>query len=439
MQSHRFVLRLNGGDANALFNTAQALCSLAEELDDDIESERSEAISLLQEAIEFFSLCLAKHEAAYSDSERLFAAENVDVDINKADTAAKELGNSQTYSTEQIAQVIVPVTPDDLTDTALAELEALEQLVLLLAADGGSAIEPLKEIADVLTQQKLPYYLSLIRDKSQKANNGQRDAKNSKHIGHESSLAIASWQTSLFIAEYRRGITDIHALLRKINDVYLSTRSVLEQDEEKLEIFSLLIAQAEAFLSIARLLGGEIRALTNPFYDLNADFKLHCLTEAQGIFQSLIKSVPEEKARLLIECGDCCLQRLQICQLQGLPDNLQLRAADQVSEAKDLYSQAREASTMSDNHRGSDGSINIGTTDEAKIMMKSEAVVKEAMSIALYLNLTNSVIPDLKDVQTGLTSIRKQRVEQILRDIIDGRLVPGSLEAVKDLLRKLYN
>ena len=432
-QSHRLVLRLNDKDANALFNAAQALCSLAEELDDDVEDERNEAISSLQEAIELFSACLAKQEAEFADSQGFFAAENAEADVDKMDETTIEDISGQTDSTEQTVQVASPITPEDLIDTALAELEALEQLLLLHAASKSSAPELLIGMANTLIETKLPHYLSFIQSHHQSATDGQGDAENGRKISREISHAIASWQASLSTAEYRGGFIDIHTLYTNVSNIFSGLEQNTVQGNEDSAVFSLRIARAEAFLSIARLLAAEIDSLASPFYDSRAEIKLRCLGEAESIFQPLIDSYPKEGARLMIECGDCCLKKLQICQLQGLPDNVPLRFSALLSEARGWYSKARETATTYGINRNSDGCISIGTVDEAKSMLKSEAIVKEVLSAIIGLNMSGHAIPDLKDLQTMLRSVRRQRLEQTLRDVFDDRLVPLSLDAVKDI------
>ena len=140
-----------------------------------------------------------------------------------------------------------------------------------------------------------------------------------------------------------------------------------------------------------------------------------------------------------IECGDCCLQKLQLKHLQSLPTSLPIQLADQITEARDWYRRAREVSTVSGINRGSDGSISIGVADEIENAVRTEAIVKEAVSICLQLNSFETNIPDREEVNLRLRSIRERRTEQILRDIVDDRLIPGNFKAVKGLLLRLIN
>ena len=439
VQSHRLVLQLNNRDANTLFNTAQALCSLAEELDDDIKSEKDEAISLLQEAIELFSLCLSRQEAAYLDTQGFAAVDKISVDLNRDDVGAQVLGDSQMSSTEETAQVLTPIIPEDLIDSALAKLDALEQLAMLYAEDSRDAIKYLTTIANPLLQEKLPYFLSLIRANNQNLPGEEGKARSVTSVNSEIVLAIASWQATFSIAQYRCNIISLRTVLETIDGVFDEMTRVSEQDEGKPEISSVRISRAEALLSLARLLGEQIGDHTATIYDLKAETRLKCLIEAQNIFESHIRSTSEKKARMSIECGDCCLQKSQLKHLQGLPASLPIQLSDQITEARDWYRRAREVSTVSGINRGSDGSISIGVADEIENAVRTEAIVKESVSICLQLNSFETNIPDRGEVNLRLRSIKERRTEQILRDIVDDRLIPGNFKAVKGLLLRLIN
>ena len=439
VHSHRAVLRLNNNDANALFNTAQALCSLAEELDDEIKSERDEAISILQEAIELFSSCLSRQEAAYSETQGLAAVNKTNVNFSGGVVGAKVLDGGQINSTEETAQIVTPASPEDLVDSILAKLEALEQLSMLYTEDSRDAIGNLSKIVDPLIQEKLPYFLALAEKDNQKLAGEEGKTRSIASLNSQVILAIASWQASLSVAQYRCNSTNLHTVLENINGIFNEATRASELDEKKPDILSMNISRAEALLSLASLLAEQIGNHALATYDIKAETRLKCLIEAQYIFESHLRSTTEGKARILIECGDCCLGKLQLKYMQGLPESLQVQLADQITEARLWYQKARESSTVSGINRGADGSISIGVTDEIENTVRTEAVVKEAVSMSLQSCSSELVISDRGEVKLRLESIRGRRIEQILRGMVDDRLIPGNFEVTKGLLLNFIN
>lgn len=63
LASHQHALQLNEENPDVLFNTAQVLTSLAEQLSED--DREDEAVSFLQKALERLSSCLSRQEMMY--------------------------------------------------------------------------------------------------------------------------------------------------------------------------------------------------------------------------------------------------------------------------------------------------------------------------------------------------------------------------------------
>ncbi|KAK4547189.1 hypothetical protein LTR36_001410 [Oleoguttula mirabilis] len=162
LNSHRYVLRLNEENPDALFNTSQVLTSLAEQLSEGHES--STAIPLLQEALELLSSCLSRQEmlleqqqADLEDADEGGVA--LDVEERPASTTGSET-SGQTFTIE------TPITASDLLDTVHASLSALTTLVSLVEA---GTLETLGDMAHSLTEKRAPAYVGLLSADAQEA------------------------------------------------------------------------------------------------------------------------------------------------------------------------------------------------------------------------------------------------------------------------------
>jgi hypothetical protein len=161
LESHRHALRLSEDNPDALFNTAQVLTSLAEELSEDDPSE--EAAKPLQEALELLSSCLSRQEMMFEQHRLDFPdTEEGGVPINPEEQhtpAPAAAPSADTDMDEQSATIETPVSANDLLDTVHASLSALTTLVPL--ADE-SALQHLGDMSHALTEDKAPRYLALL-------------------------------------------------------------------------------------------------------------------------------------------------------------------------------------------------------------------------------------------------------------------------------------
>jgi tetratricopeptide (TPR) repeat protein len=172
LQSHREALNLDQDNADAFFNTAQVLTSLAEVVTDTkhpSDHQLSRAVKYLQEAIELFQRCLTIQEMRYTEmqeeiklmqsgdigsrEEEMQAQPPVQESMEKAD----ELKPSDQQ--EQWAAVVEPVTKDTLVDTAVAQLETLTTLCNLLTFNPGVGLGWVEESSADLLQEKISAYV----------------------------------------------------------------------------------------------------------------------------------------------------------------------------------------------------------------------------------------------------------------------------------------
>ena len=135
LQSHKLALELDQENADVIFNTAQVLTSLAEEISNSkhpSDSEISQSINFIQEALELFQRCFLLQEFRYTESEEQRQATHVQQQNDTVDTdqfISQEDGEEQ----EQWTMIIEPVTKTTLIETAIAQLETLTTLCNLLS------------------------------------------------------------------------------------------------------------------------------------------------------------------------------------------------------------------------------------------------------------------------------------------------------------------
>ncbi|KKK23105.1 hypothetical protein P175DRAFT_0532355 [Aspergillus ochraceoroseus IBT 24754] len=198
LHSHREALRLEQDNADALFNTAQVLTSLAEAVTDTKrpgEDQLNQAVGFLQEAIELFQRCLILQELRYTEmQEQIKQMESGDMgppEEPMQDAQEPAEADSKDSDQEQWAAVVEPVTKDTLVDTAVAQLDALTTLCNLLTYDPGVGLNWVEEYSSDLLQKKISAYVE--------GSNRQ----------YEASLARAKFACALNEVLYRSGRTEV--------------------------------------------------------------------------------------------------------------------------------------------------------------------------------------------------------------------------------------
>ncbi|KAK6074923.1 hypothetical protein SCUP234_07922 [Seiridium cupressi] len=136
LDAHRYALKLDPENADALFNTAQVLTSIAEEIANDDDIPDKEALKLLHEALELQSKCYSVQEMKLEESIEQERQANEQA-ANSADEAGPDTSQETTdqASTEEDDQwftVVEPVTRDSLIDTLVAQLNTLTTFCSIL-------------------------------------------------------------------------------------------------------------------------------------------------------------------------------------------------------------------------------------------------------------------------------------------------------------------
>ncbi len=166
LASHRYALGLDQENADTLFNTAQVLTSLSEEISKDDSVSDLPAVKYLEEALELLQRCLALQEFRYTEfQEQAAEALQSSQEAGEGGTPMDETQDPRESSDagleqEQWASIIEPVTKDVLIDTAIAQLSTLTTLCGILGsspeAPGVPSLAWVEEYSSKLLNQRLP-------------------------------------------------------------------------------------------------------------------------------------------------------------------------------------------------------------------------------------------------------------------------------------------
>ncbi|KAF9885613.1 hypothetical protein FE257_012704 [Aspergillus nanangensis] len=240
LQSHREALTLDQDNADALFNTAQVLSSLAETITDTkrpSEDRLNQAVKFLQEALELFQRCLLLQEMRYTEMQeqiRQIEAGEVgpppDEMQNMQETVEEASESNPAGQHEQWAAVVEPVTKDTLVDTAVAQLDTLTTLCNLLTYDPGVGLGWVEESSSDLLQEKIFAYVE----------------GSSRH--YEASLARARFACALNEVLYRAGRIDLETYQSEVARAFAPDLDISADPEG-------LCNKADALISFNTALG----------------------------------------------------------------------------------------------------------------------------------------------------------------------------------------
>ena len=201
LASHRYALGLDQDNADTLFNTAQVLTSIAEEVAKDVSLSDASAVTYLEESLELSQRCLALQEFRYTESQEQAAeARQVLEEAGEQDDFMDELSRpaqDSDYGLEdgRWASIVEPVTKDTLIDTALAQLSALTTLCGILGSASQAPDVPslawIEEYSSTLLSVRLPTLLE----------GSERSV--------EAGIARAVFITAMLEAGYRKGQIDV--------------------------------------------------------------------------------------------------------------------------------------------------------------------------------------------------------------------------------------
>ncbi|KXS96519.1 hypothetical protein AC578_5844 [Pseudocercospora eumusae] len=314
LESHRYALRLSEENPDVLFNTAQVLTSLAEQLgEDDAESD---AVQALQEALELLSSCLSRQEMMYEQHRLDFPdTEDGGVALDESAPQQSSAPAEDIDMGEQSAIVETPVGPSDLLDTVHASLSALTTLVPL--ADE-AALQNLGDMARQLTESKAPDYLKLLPEEEQ----------SKAHF----SIAVGR---AAFIAAYASAQFEHHMIELETYVERLESFDILSKEQD----VDALVAEAEARTEL-------VLSVIDRFGETSVLPAALCwkqLTSCQDLLSKAAKLNSEEaqksKAEIYLSKGDTELLRHRIIHIPktDLADGIRSSAPTLIQNAQTFY------------------------------------------------------------------------------------------------------
>jgi len=162
LASHRYALRLNQDNPDVLFNTAQVLTSLAEEIiENPTVVPQHDPAGLLSEALELLNACYSRQEILIEEQKKP-QTENDDEDAQEGVSLNDSSSTGEDATPPEVEQSVTiqhPTTAADMLDTACASLSAL---TLLIPLSNGSHVSDLSTLANNLVANTIPQCLSQI-------------------------------------------------------------------------------------------------------------------------------------------------------------------------------------------------------------------------------------------------------------------------------------
>lgn len=211
LASSKYALSLQSENPDALFNNAQVLTSIIEELDGLPHPSFPEPGQVLDEALMLFQKCLQEQEAAARENldqstAMMNYSDTMDFESASGDLTVKNCLPSNdsedlALKDERWATVIEPVTSDTLLDTILASLETLSTFCQLISPKNPNEIHKAQEYAEYLNS-KLEIYLT----------NRTRFT--------EARVTQSSLTCALANAQFHFSLIDIATYSRLIDDAY---------------------------------------------------------------------------------------------------------------------------------------------------------------------------------------------------------------------------
>lgn len=214
LQSHKYALRLNEENTDILFNTAQILITLAEEIvenapDGDVDA--SLPSSWLREALELLDACFSRQEMVFEEQAQAWEqAEAEQGGVPLSGPAQPRSSSPQSSNAGDEAVVESAVTASDLLDTARSSITAMTQLIPL---ESPTAIQTIRSMAEAVFSTKLPHCQSLL------------EADEKPAAEQETALQRATFTAAMASAEYSSGNLTSAAYLQalepfsKLNDL----------------------------------------------------------------------------------------------------------------------------------------------------------------------------------------------------------------------------
>lgn len=302
LQSHRYALSIDPDSPDTLFNTAQVLTSIAEELSKDPSSHEQGALQLLEEALELQNRCLSTQELKLEESSaqqrqmqeqfESVSASNPE-EIPQSENEPSTESSHQENTEQQWFSIVEPVTESTLIDTIIAQLGTLTTLCNVLgsttAAVPTTSLAWVEEYSSKLLSTKLPDL-----------------AKNvDEAILQEIALAKANFMSALLEAGFRTGNIDAETYKRERDSAFSIAELQLETS------FDAAMANAQSLIAY----NSALADLSHNNSTSHASSRWHALTSAIATLLTAAKSqsaLIDDIPKTHFLRGDCSLLQYQL-------------------------------------------------------------------------------------------------------------------------------
>lgn len=383
LDSHRYALRLNEENPDALFNTSQVLTSLAEQLSETGQS--FQAIPLLQEGLELLSACLSRQEMLLEQQKTEFEdAEEGGVQLDPNEKPASTTGSDLE---EQTALVETPISANDLLDTVHASLSALTTLVPLVDQ---SALQTYGDMAHALTEKRGPSYVSLL----------PADLQDS------ASFSIAL-DRAIFIAAFADAQYSFHMIEL---ETYLDRLGTFNIPGKEQSVHAICV-EAEARTELAQSALDRFEGLSDVPADLcwkQLSFAQDLYTKANNLESSDAK---ERKSDIYESKGSLELLRHRLATLSDVPlsESIKRSAQTLIQNAQTYYKAATQLARTEDDR-------------ELEFRAKQRWLIATDIGAALY-----GVEPNQPPPFAGNSGNARDDLIQALEECVDEGLIDMAL------------
>ncbi|KAI5370845.1 putative tetratricopeptide-like helical domain superfamily [Septoria linicola] len=390
LASHQHALQLNEQNADILFNTAQVLTSLAEQLTED--DREDEAVPFLQKALEHLSSCLSRQEMMYEQHKLDFPdQEDGGVALEQSEASEKPAPSSDVNMSEQQSAIVeTPVSPNDLLDTVYASLSALTTLAPL---SDEPALQTLGDLARQLTESKAPNYISLLPL-------GEQD-----RARISTAVSRASFVAAYASAQFSIRLIELQTYIERLNAFDIPGK---EGDADA------LVAEAEARTEL--VMSTIDRFGESP--DIPATLCWKELTTSQDLYSKATKltteSAQESKAEVYKSKGDLEILRHRLIHIPktDLSDSTRKSAETLIKNAQTFYK----------------GAVNLAKADgDEDVEEESKQRLGVAKEIAALMYGGEKLVADETLMEALESCVEEGLVSQQLAEaIFEGQSASGS-------------
>jgi len=382
LASHRYALQLEPDNADALFNTAGVLTSIAEEIAKDAARSDTQALNLLEEALDLQSKCLSFQEhllAESLDQQRAIidASQQPQPEpLEQTIAEAHSLDRDADQPEEQWASIVEPITNETLIDTIEAQLATLTTLCSILCSSLGSSpassLAWVEEYSSKLLDTKIPAYLEGATDRAQ-----------------DLALVKANFLSTLSEASFRLGRLDAQTYKRERDAAFVAPELAMPSSSAS------LLANATSLIAFSSALGETMLADVAPLSSMRWNALAVAVADL-GKAAKLADTPAEDLVKTHMLRGDASMLQYQ---LSKPPAAYQVAVSNTASLVKNAEIFYRNASKLA-----------------KEIDARNDAVLKESLAVLL------------QDKERGAAKIQALATEQSPQWVmaqVDGMMAEG--------------